>query len=203
KAPAKLGFKRARKRRKKDLEQCGQMNLFAANKGRVLHLPSRLSLFEQALRLDERGESNAADFYQKAISAGDCLADAYCNLGILESKAGKIQKAFDFFTQSLKQDPRHPESHYNLANLYFDLENLNLAQHHYEIAAEIDAHFPNIFFNLGLVLAMREDFDAALTALSKYRELAPDEDGVKADDLLTSLKRSLAAQRGLRNEKLS
>lgn len=194
KQPAKLGFKRARKRKKKDPERFGQLNLFSANKGRILQMPSGLSLFEEALRLDERGHPQAQESYRKAISAGDCLADAYCNLGILESKARRTKKAFDCFTKSLKQNPRHLESHYNLANLYFELENLHLAQQHYEMAAEIDPSFPNVYFNLALVQAINEDLNAAVEALSKYKALVSEEESTKADDLLNSLKRSLAAQ---------
>ncbi|NIR47883.1 tetratricopeptide repeat protein [candidate division KSB1 bacterium] len=193
KQPSKFGFKRASKR-KKDPEQLGQLNLFSSRKGRILHLPSRFTLFEEALLLDERDDPKAAELYREAIAADDCVADAYCNLGILESRAGSTDKAFDCFTKSLKQDPRHLEAHYNLGNLYFEMENLRLAQQHYEMAAEIDSSFPNIYFNLGLVQAIIEDFNAAVTALSKYKELVSTEEADKADELLNSLKRSLAVQ---------
>ena len=78
--------------------------------------------------LDEREDRRAADSYRRAIAEGDCPADAYCNLGIIESKAGRMAKAFDCFTKSLEHDPRHFESHYNLGNLYFEEDNLRLAQ---------------------------------------------------------------------------
>ncbi len=199
--PAKLGFERVKvkKGRKKDPEKHGQMNLFSPasdqHPARIVSLPSRFSPFEAALLLDERGDKNAAESYGKAISKGDSVADAYCNLGILESKAGKSEKAFDCFTQSLKEDPRHLEAHYNLANLYFDMDNLRLAQQHYEIATQIEPKFPNIYFNLGLVLAINEDLQEAVDILGKYQELVPEEDSCKADELLVSLKSSLAVQK--------
>lgn len=197
--PPKFGFKRVKKRKKKDPERHGQMNLFSATSGqqsaRIVNLPSRLGPFEEALLLDERGDNKASQCYWKAINEGDCVADAYCNLGILESKADKTDKAFDCFTKSLKEEPRHLESHYNLANLYFDIGNLRLAREHYEIAAEIEPGFPNIYFNLGLVQAMNEDYKAAVAALSKYKALVSQEEGSKADELLSSLKSSLRAQR--------
>jgi len=197
-APSKFGFERVKKRKKKDAEGHGQLNLFSIAStypARIVSMPSSVSPFEEALLLDEHGDRKAADSYLKAISEGDCIADAYCNLGILESKAGRTDKAFDCFTKSLKLDPRHLESHYNLANLYFDIGNLRLAREHYEIAAEIDSGFPNLYFNLGLLLAMNEDFKGAVEALDKYKERVPEEEGSKADELLISLKRSLAAQR--------
>jgi len=199
--PAKLGFERVKvkKGRKKDPEKHGQMNMFSPaseqHPARIVSLSSRFSPFEEALLLDERGEKNAAESYKKAISNGDSVADAYCNLGILESKAGKTENAFDCFTKSLKEDPRHLESHYNLANLYFDMDNLRLAQQHYEIATQIDPMFPNIYFNLGLVLAINENLQEAVDILGKYQELVPEEEGCKADELLASLKSSLAVQK--------
>ena len=196
-APSKFGFERVKKRKKKDAEGHGQLNFFTTPStypARIVSMPSRISPFEEALLLDERGDRKAAESYLKAISEGDCTADAYCNLGILESKAGRTDKAFDCFTKSLKLDPRHLESHYNLANLYFDIGNLRLAREHYELAAEIDRDFQNLYFNLGLLLAINEDFKPAVEALDRYKELVPEEEGRKADELLSSLRRSLEAQ---------
>ncbi|MCG8603790.1 tetratricopeptide repeat protein [bacterium] len=193
--PAKLGFRRAQKRRRRDSEGRGQLNLFTPSSNssaRILSLPSKFTLFEEALWLDERGEKQADKAYLAAISAGDCVADAYCNLGILESKAGRSEKAFDCFTRSLKEDPRHLESHYNLGNLYFEMDNLPLARQHYEIAAEIEPNFRNIYFNLGLVLAMSENLERAIDILFRYQDLASTEEGALADELLRSLKQSLA-----------
>jgi tetratricopeptide (TPR) repeat protein len=189
--PAKLGFERVKKRRKKDADDPSQLNLFAGpapHGARVVSLPSRLGPFEEALMLDERGDRLAAEKYWRAIEAGDGVADAYCNLGIIESQSGRSAKAYDCFTQSLKHDPRHMEAHYNLGNLYFDDGELRLARVHYEIAAQLDPNFPNTYFNLGLVLAITDDYSAAITALNKYKAIVSPEEGGKADELLATLK---------------
>ena len=178
--PAKLGFERVKVKKglKKDPERHGQMNMFSPvseqHPARIVSLSSRFSPFEEALLRDERGEKNAAESYKKAISNGDSVADAYCNLGILESKAGKTENAFDCFTKSLKEDPRHLESHYNLANLYFDMDNLRLAQQHYEIATQIDPSGPNEF---EIISATYFNNDLGLTGspslrISKCRDCA-------------------------------
>ncbi len=190
KQPSRFGFERVRKRRKNNPDQ---MNLFFPKPGEVRRLPTCMSLFEEALLLDERGDSRAGESYRKAISDGDFVADAYCNLGIIESGAGRITKAFDCFTRSLEHDPRHFESHYNLGNLYFGADNLRLARMHYELAAEIDPGFPNLYFNLGLVLALLEEKRAALDAFVKYQMFAPLEERRNADDLISGLRKSLAA----------
>ena len=188
--PPKLGYKRASK--KKDLEKKGQLNLFRQSQPKIHHLPSRFSPFEEALLLDEEGNPGAQEAYLKAILENDSVADAYCNLGILESKNRNSTKAFDYFTKCLQLEPRHLEAHYNLANLYFEVNDYRLAKLHYEIAAEVEPEFPNIYFNLALVCALNEEYENAVNALIKYKKLVPEDEGKKADNLLTGLQRTLA-----------
>jgi Flp pilus assembly protein TadD len=192
KPPQKFGFERVKKRKRGGPVQRDQLNLFASRGAQVLRLPTDIAPFEEALLLDERGDSRAEEAYRKAIAGGDSVADAYCNLGILESKAGNVPSAFDCFTRSLEHDPRHFESHYNLGNLYFEEGDLRLARMHYELAAEVEPTFSNLYFNLALVHALNDDYPDAVAALSKHKELAPKDEGAKADELLENLKRSLS-----------
>jgi len=192
---SKFGFKRVRKRQAGD--HPGQLNLFPEAGAEILNLDFGLP-FEQALLLDERGDPRAADLYSRAIEQKDCVADAYCNLGIIESQRQNTSGAFDCFTNSLKHNPRHAEAHYNLANLYFDLNDFRLAQTHYEMAAELDPSFANVYFNLALLQAINNDFNAALKALGKYQELVSDEEARIAGQLLQDLQNSFAAARSSR-----
>ena len=192
-APAsKFGYKRVRKRARA-AENPDQLHLFPQAAAQILDFAPESSRFEQALMLDERGDPKAAELYAKAISEQDCVADAYCNLGIIESQKGNTAKAFDCFTTSLKYDPRHSEAHYNLGNLYFDVNDLRLAQVHYEMAGEVDPSFANVYFNLALVQAIRNDLGAAVSALTRYQELVPADEARNADELLHNLRKSLAA----------
>src|SRR5881396_1879425 len=194
---SKFGYKRVKKRAKA-AENPDQLHLFPQPAAQVLNFAPESSRFEQALMLDERGDPKAAELYAKAIEEQDCVADAFCNLGIIESQKGNTSKAFDCFTTSLKHDPRHSEAHYNLGNLYFDLNDFRLAQIHYEMAAEVDPSFANIYFNLALVQAINNDFGAAISALARYQELVSKDEALNAEELLHNLKRSLAAARNSR-----
>ncbi len=192
-APAsKFGFKRVKKR-SRAAENPGQLRLFPEPGAQIVDFAPASSWFEQALLWDERGDAKAAELYNKAIQTGDCIADAYCNLGIIESQKGHTAKAFDCFTICLKHDPRHPEAHYNLANLYFDVNDLRLARVHYEIAGELEPSFANVYFNLALVQALSNDLPASVAALARYKALASEDDGRNADELLQNLTRSLSA----------
>jgi len=194
---SKFGYKRVKKRAKA-AENPDQLALFPQPTAQILNFAPELSRFEQALMFDERGDPKAAELYAKAIEAHDCVADAYCNLGIIESQKGNTAKAFDCFTTSLKHDPRHSEAHYNLANLYFDVNDFRLAQIHYEMAGEVDPSFANVYFNLALVQAINNDLGAAISTLSKYQELVSEDEARNAGELLHNLKKSLAAAKSPR-----
>ena len=183
--PEKFGPQRVRKRNETRRDPSGQLNLFTG--GKVVKL-SQLTAFEEALLLDEQGNKQRAKIgYLQAIEQGDSLADAYCNLGIIECVDGAHAKAIDSFTQSLKEDPRHFEAHYNLANLYGEIGNFPLAKAHYEISIQLEPSFPNSYFNLGLTYAMNKEFEKAITAIRQFRKLAQPEDQKLADDLIQKL----------------
>ena len=59
----------------------------------ILDFASELAPFEQALLFDERGDERATELYLKAIDQQDCVADAFCNLGIIESQ-GEYDESF-------------------------------------------------------------------------------------------------------------
>ncbi len=187
--PEKFGFKPVRKKRHTETGRHGQLNLFSG--GKIISL-NQLSTFEEALMLDEQGNEKAKEIYLKAIQQGDSVSDAYCNLGILESEQKNYTKAIDCFTRGLKEDPRHFEAHYNLANLYAEVGNIPLAKLHYQMSIEIEPGFPNSHFNLGLTLAMNKEIEEAIQALLAYRSLVTyEEEKTQAEDLINSLSHSL------------
>lgn len=165
-----------------EAELQGQLNLFRLPEGGKL---SRLlTPFEEALLLHEQRDPKAAELYQEAINDGDNVAEAYCNLGIIYGELGNPGKALDSFTLALKHEPRHVEAHYNLGNLYYDAGNYPLARLHYEGAAQIESGFSLVYFNLALVHHKLNDLHAALVALERYKQLAPDDEEIEAVDQL-------------------
>jgi tetratricopeptide (TPR) repeat protein len=193
----KLGYSRVRKRGRR-ADDPNQLDLFLPVTARISNFSPELSPFEQALQCDERDELQAADLYAKAIENHDCVADAFCNLGIIESKKGNTARAFDCFTTSLKHDARHSEAHYNLANLYFEVNDFRLAQIHYEMAAEVDPDFANIYFNLALVQSINGELATAIKSLTRYQQLVSANEARNADELLRNLRQSLAGRKGSR-----
>jgi tetratricopeptide (TPR) repeat protein len=184
-SPEKFGFKPVRKKKPGEKGKHGQLNLFIGAK--VVKL-NQLTPFEEALMLDEMGDTlKAKELYIQAIKAKDNLADAYCNLGIIESEGRNFSKAIDCFTLCLKEDPRHFEAHYNLANQYAEIGNMPLAKVHYEMSIGIEPEFPNSYFNLALTLALNKEIQSAIQALLSYRKLVQPEERKQADELIKTL----------------
>ncbi len=190
---SKLGYKRVRRRCKP--ADPNQLDLFSAPPAQILKFDSGLSPFEQALLFDERGDHRAAELYTQAIERDDCVADSFCNLGIIETQQGNNLKAFDCFTSALKHNPRHSEAHYNLGNLYFDQNDFRLAQLHFEMAGECDPDFANAFFNLALVHAINCETAATLRALARYQQLVSEPEARAAVETIENLSVSINAAR--------
>jgi tetratricopeptide (TPR) repeat protein len=183
-------FRRVREMRTQGLtikqieaELQGQLSLFRPGPAQV-QISRLLTPFEEALVLHEQGDLTAADFYQQAITEGDNIAEAYCNLGIIELDGGQNSKALDNFTQSLKNDPRHVEAHYNLANLYYDAGDFPLARLHYEAAIQIEPNFSLVYYNLALVYHRLNKVDDARQSLNKYKDLEPGDEEIELVDQL-------------------
>jgi tetratricopeptide (TPR) repeat protein len=183
-------FRRVREMRTQGLaikqieaELQGQLSLFRADSPQV-QVSRLLTPFEEALVLHEQGDVTAADFYQQAITEGDNVAEAFCNLGIIELDRGNTTGALDNFSQSLKSDPRHVEAHYNLANLYYDAGDFGLARLHYEAAIQIEPNFSLVYYNLALVYHRLNNVDGARQALNKYKDLEPGDEEIELVDQL-------------------
>jgi tetratricopeptide (TPR) repeat protein len=183
-------FRRVREMRAQGLtikqieaELQGQMSLFRPEGGQV-QVARLLTPFEEALVLHEQGDLSAPEFYRQAINEGDNIAEAFCNLGIIELDRGNMGGALENFSQSLKNDPRHVEAHYNLANLYYDAGDFPLARLHYEAAIQIEPNFSLVYYNLALVYHRLNNVEGARQALTHYRDLEPSDEEIELVDQL-------------------
>jgi tetratricopeptide (TPR) repeat protein len=177
--------------RQVEAELQGQLSLFRAEEAQITRL---LTPFEEALVLHEQGDAKAAEYYLEAINEGDNIAEAYCNLALINLERGDAAKALDQLTHSLKHNPRHVEAHYNLANLYYDHGDFPLARLHYEAAVQIEPAFSLVYFNLALVYHRLNNVTGAAAALARYRELAPDDKDIEALDELLRVRAEMTAR---------
>lgn len=186
----KFGLHKAKNRRKPNLEDFGQLNLFDTNQsdGKVVSIHKVENFFERALELDEQHNARAAYFYELAIKNDQSAADAYCNLGIIKAANSDHAGSVDCFTKCLEMNPRHVEAHYNLANVYTELGDIQLAKSHYQISIKLDPEFPDNYYNLSLVLVSLEQYDEAVDMVYQFIEKAPGSERNMAFDLIKTLK---------------
>ncbi|MDH5609497.1 MAG: tetratricopeptide repeat protein, partial [Cyclobacteriaceae bacterium] len=133
------------------------------------------------------GDSRAEETYLMAIRHKQSVADAYCNLGIMLADRDEPAQAVNYFTSCLRENPRHFEAHYNLANLYSDKGSLELAQLHYEITIGLEPEFPNSHYNLGLVQISMKKYREAVESIRSYARLATDYDHKAVNELIKTL----------------
>ena len=198
KSEGKFGLKPANKKKLKNLEDAGQLNLFrSSSEAKVISLTIE-EAFERAIKYHDSNAEEAIKLYQESIDKESHVADSYCNMGILYASMKEHAKAIDAFTRSLHEEPRHFEAHFNLANMYADEGNQSLAELHYKIASEIEPEDPNIFYNMALVCALQEKYQEALQALNTYLSLQPQHVIDKeAQQLMVILQSSVETQKGL------
>ena len=183
--PVRLGARKVRKTKRDKMEEMGQLNMFDQLK--IVSFHQTGNFFFEALTLDEQGDPKAIAYYLKAIDLRQSVADAYCNLGILMWQKKELAKAVEYLTMCLKENPRHYEAHYNLANVYSESGSLDMAKIHFEIAIQIKPDFPNSHYNLGLVYISLRKYKEAIPFIDKYVELSPGSDHTATNKLLESL----------------
>ena len=179
----KLGKRKEHKSKSMLLEDKGQLNLFNNPENKdseqspatLLQFTPRLDTFEQALKLDEKDDDNAEFAYLQAIEQGNLIPDSYCNLGIIYASKGDSVKALSSFNHCLSCNPSHLEGHYNLANMYFDLKNYELATMHYKLALQIDPDFTEVYYNIALSLLSESKYDDSLDHLKIYCNIVPND----------------------------
>ena len=190
---SKHGFRRARRKKRVNLEDFGQLNLFDSEKeAKVISFSDEIRPFEKALELEEQGlNEKALEYYEKAARQNQQRADAYCNMGIIVTELGRIEDAMNYFTQALADNPRHLEAHYNLGNLYADVGNLKLARIHYEMAIQVDPSFASTYYNLALLHMDSGELKKAEERLMQYRSIAEENEKVNATVLLNEIRNHL------------
>jgi tetratricopeptide (TPR) repeat protein len=83
------------------------------------------------------------------------------------------EKAKQAYLMALGFKSDLPDIHYGLATVYFQLQELTSAAHHFREVTRLDPLRAGAFINLGAVLNLLREFDEALTALRRGIQLDP------------------------------
>ncbi len=94
-------------------------------------------------------------------------------LGLARYKAGDFEGAIGPFQQALQVDPRHPEVHFNLGNVYQAMDRMQEAETEFAAAVEAQDKFVLARYNLGKIYESSGRTDQALAQYRRCTDLDP------------------------------
>ncbi|MGH9493890.1 MAG: FG-GAP-like repeat-containing protein [Candidatus Sulfotelmatobacter sp.] len=127
--------------------------------------------------LNQNKNAAARDAFERCVKLPadypDTQPDAWNNLGVLDTRDGKIPDAVEKFQQALKLNPRHLLSLNNLGNAYRSLKRWDDARHIIEQAISVAPDDVEANYGLGMVYAHANDTDKAYTYLLRALKSRP------------------------------
>ena len=129
------------------------------------------SLFERAQSLEEGDPAVAEATYLQALALDPTLEEAYLNLGVLWSEAGRFSELVRLSDAGLQHCPESALLHFNRGVALDHLELLDEAAASYERSLELDPTLADAHFNLAQLHQEAGDERGALRHYSAYRRL--------------------------------
>ena len=108
----------------------------ALGRDEIRHL---ITLGEARLALED--EAGPAEAYQAVLGPRPREPGAHLELGILNERKGRMERAEEHFVESLKADPANPRALYSYASLYYTADDLEVAEEILERAIAADARY--------------------------------------------------------------
>jgi hypothetical protein len=133
--------------------------------------PDPQSIFEQAQSLEEGDPAVAEATYLQALALDPTLEEAYLNLGVLWSEAGRFSELVRLSDAGLEHCPESALIHFNRGVALDHLELLDEAAASYERSLELDPTLADAHFNLAQLHQEAGDEQGALRHYSAYRRL--------------------------------
>ena len=128
--------------------------------------------------LNQNKNAAARDAFERCVKLTanypDTQPDAWNNLGVLDTREGKLTDAVDKFQRALKLNPRHLLSLNNLGNAYRSLKQWQDARSILEQAIAISPDDAEANYGLGMVYAHANDTQNAYDYLQRALKSRPD-----------------------------
>ena len=118
----------------------------------------------------ERWEA-AVDAYERVVDIDPVYAAAWNNLGLLQHRMGRYDRAQACYSKALEADDSCCQAAFNLGSLHEDLSDLSTATGWYRRALEMEPDYADAHFNLAGVLGKAGQPDAAALHWRRYLEL--------------------------------
>jgi tetratricopeptide (TPR) repeat protein len=113
----------------------------------------------------------AVEAYERVVAIDPAYAAAWNNLGLLEHRMGRYERAQACYRAALDADDSCCQAAFNLGSLHEDLSDLGSAIGWYRRALEMEPDYADAHFNLAGVLGKAGDGAAAALHWRRYLEL--------------------------------
>jgi len=127
--------------------------------------------------LNQNKNADAREMFERCLKLRpnypDTLPDAWNNLGVLETREGRIDDAVENFQKALSLNPRHLLSLDNLGNAYRFQKRWDDARKVLERAIDVAPDDPEANYSLGMVFAQNNYTDKAYEFLQRALNARP------------------------------
>ncbi len=129
----------------------------------------------------EKGEYDAAvaeyntlvERAAKETAGAEYAAKALAAIGECSLRKGDIEKAQDYFKQSIEMYPNNEFLAYNVGEICFSNQKLDEAIQYFDLAAKIKPNWPEPYYKLGLVYLNKMEYDKAKENFNTFLTLEP------------------------------
>jgi tetratricopeptide (TPR) repeat protein len=128
------------------------------------------------VRLQQQSVEPARTAMENAIDADPKLVAPYVELGLLAARDANWPDSAKYLDRAVELDPvDFPQAWYTDAVANYNLKQYDAAEKSARNAAKLDSHHinPRSGYLLGLILAEKHDYPAAVTELTEFLKLAP------------------------------
>lgn len=115
----------------------------------------------------------AAEALRQAIELNPDNANAYCSLGLTNTRQGKDELAVEVFNKGLRVNPNSPCLHANLGFLLIHMKQMDEAEVHLKKVLKLSPDNPQSYFALAELMAKKQDWEQAASLLNTALKLAP------------------------------
>jgi tetratricopeptide (TPR) repeat protein len=92
---------------------------------------------------------NGIVLFRRALAVTDNNYVAYNCLGKAYEQAGENGKAWFYYAETVRIEPRYPQGHFNLATTLLEYGRTDEALEQFEIAAQLSPHDPDVQYDIG------------------------------------------------------
>jgi Flp pilus assembly protein TadD len=137
-------------------------------------VPAHLNL--ATILYDQDRIEEAIGVYERIVTPELQSANVFFNAGLAYEKAGRMDKAREYYARAIELKPGEWRRHYRYAMVLIEHGKTKAAVEQLRRSLQGNPGFPPTWRNLGTALAKLRRFDEAIAALRKALELSPEDE---------------------------